>query len=150
MPVVSYASVSMSPPLVVVACGQKSFTLKLALKSRSFSLCLLDRARVDAMEKLGSTSGTDYKDKLAESGLTCGTGRKLDVPIIMEADAILECKLKSAKRLGDHLVLTGEAKACYASEKFKEFWDFKKYRPILYTGWRDGMRTYEEDQGSKI
>lgn len=144
MPVVSYASVSASPPLVVVACAPGSFTLKVALTSRAFSLCLLDRRQVPAMERLATASGRDVADKLTDAGLSYTKGVKVDAPVVEGAEATLECRLHSKRRLGDHVLLIGLVEACYASAKFRDFWDFTLYRPVLYTGWRDGMTTYQE------
>ena len=143
MPVVSYASVSISPPLIGVACQPAASTLKLALASKAFSLCLLDRRRIHAMERLATKSGRDVTDKLTDAGLGYVTGVKLDTPVIERAEATLECQLHSRIRLGDHVMLVGLVKACYASDKFRDFWDFKRYRAVLYTGWREGMSTYE-------
>ncbi len=143
MPVVSYASVSVSPPLISVACEPASYTLKLTLSSRAFSLCLVDRSRIQAMERLASKSGRGVEDKLADCGLSHTIGAQLDVPVIEGADATLECQLHSRRRLGDHVLIVGIVKACYASDKFNDFWDFKRYRPVLYTGWRAGLTTYE-------
>jgi len=144
MPVVSYASVSASPPLLVVACDPASFTLGLALKSRAFSLCLLDRRRIMAMQRLASSSGRNIANKLKRSGLSQKAGAVLDVPVVKGAEATLECHLQSKTRIGDHVLLVGLVKACYSTDKFSEFWDFKRYTPVLYTGWREGMTTYEQ------
>lgn len=130
--------------MIVVACEPGSFTLKLALASKAFSLSLLDRHRIKAMERLGATSGRDLADKLTGVNLSHKKGIELDVPVIRGAEATLECQLQSKKRLGDHVLLVGFVKACYASDKFSDFWDFSRYRPILYTGWREGMMTYED------
>jgi flavin reductase (DIM6/NTAB) family NADH-FMN oxidoreductase RutF len=143
MPVVSYASVSTSPPLLVVACDPDAFTLRLALASKAFSLSLLGRHQIPAMERLATTSGRDVADKLSDAGLGYTAGVKLDVPVIRGAEATLECQLHSKRRLGDHVLLVGLVKACYASSKFGDFWDFKAYRPVLYTGWQGGMTTYK-------
>ncbi len=144
MPVVSYASVSASPPLLMVACDPAAFTLRLVLASKAFSLSLLDRHHISAMERLALTSGRDVADKLSDAGLGHTAGVELDVPVIRGAEATVECRLHSKRRLGDHVLLVGLVKACYASGKFGDFWDFKAYRPILYTGWRDGMTTNED------
>ena len=142
MPVVSYASVSDNPPLIVVACSPSGFTCRLAQKAGSFSLCILDRGRADAISRLATVSGAKVKDKLADAGLKYTEGTKLRVPILDESKASLECALKSKKRLGDHLLLVGRVMAAHAAGSFNDFWDFTKYRPLLYTGWRDGLTTY--------
>jgi len=94
---------------------------------------------------LASKSGKGVEDKLEVSSLDHTTGVRLDVPVIVGADATLECQLHSQRRLGDHVLIVGLVKACYASDKFSDFWDFRRYRPVLYTGWRAGLTTYDED-----
>ncbi|MDA4126668.1 MAG: flavin reductase family protein [Thaumarchaeota archaeon] len=141
MPVVSYASVSDLPPLVAVACNPRSFTCKLALKASSFSLCILDGHHAGAVAKLATTSGSKVKDKLLDAGLSHRPGSKLKVPVIRGADATLECRLKDHWKLGDHTLLVGQVEAASASGAFKEFWDYEKYHPLLYTGWREGLTT---------
>ena len=144
MPVVSYASVSDSPPLVAVACNPNGFTCKLAVKAKAFSLSMLDRAHLGAVETLATTSGAKVKDKLKAAGLDHDSGDRLPVPVIKGAEATLECSLKSKVRLGDHLLLVGRVEAAYSKGAFSEFWDFRRYRPILYTGWKDRMTTYPD------
>jgi flavin reductase (DIM6/NTAB) family NADH-FMN oxidoreductase RutF len=131
------------PPLIAVACKPSSFTLELALASKAFSLCLLDRTRLRAMQRLASVSGRTTLDKLADAGLVRARGARLGVPVVKGAVATIECQLHSRRRLGDHVLLVGLVKACHASKEFAGFWDFRSYRPILYAGWRGGMTTYE-------
>lgn len=142
MPVVSYASVSDSPPLVAVACNPAGFTCKLARKAGSFSLSVLSRDHAEVIARMATTSGAKTRDKLADLGLRHTPGTKLDVPVVEAAIATLECRVKSRKKLGDHLLLVGRVEAAYASGAFTGFWDFASYRPLLYTGWRDGLTTY--------
>ena len=142
MPGDSYASVSDAPPMVVVSCDPAGFTCKLAQKAGSFSLSLLGRERLPALARLATVSGTKVKDKLADAGLEHGTGKRLKVPVIRGAFATLECSLKSTKRTGDHLLLIAKVVASYSTGAFTDFWDYSQFRPLLYTGWRDGMTTY--------
>lgn len=141
MPVVSYASVSDSPPMVAVACNPMGFTCKLAQKAGSFSLSLLDRGALAAFARLATVSGAKVKDKLADAGLEHGVGNKLKVPVIRSASATLECRLRSKKRTGDHLLLIAQVRDARSNDAFAEFWDYNRYKPLLYTGWRDGMTT---------
>ena len=142
MPVVAYASVSDSPPLVAVACSPYAFTYKLCVKARAFSLCLLDSRELGAMEKLASVSGAKVRDKLSEVGLHHSGGTKVDAPVLGAAAATIECALSTKRKFGDHVLLIGRVEACYASDDFSDFWSYRDYRPILYTGWRNGMTTY--------
>ena len=143
MPVVSYASVSDAPPMVAVACDPRGFTCKLAARAGSFSLSLLDRTHAGAVARLAAIRGAEVEDKLTYAGLDHTGGTKLKVPVPKDAVAALECALTSKRRHGDHLLLVGKVKAASAAASFTGFWDYAKYRPILYTGWRDGLTTYE-------
>ena len=142
MPVVSYCSVSEVPPLVAVSCNPEGFTCKLAIRAGSFSLCILDSGHAESITRLATVHGTAVKDKLADAGLKYSIGTKLKVPLLDEAAASLECALKSKKKLGDHLLLVGQVRGAHSTRSFTDFWDFHKYRPLLYTGWRGGLTTY--------
>lgn len=143
MPVVSYASVSTTPPLLALACNPGSYTCKLALRSRTFSLNLLGKDETTKLDRLATTHGGEVKDKLAAAGLAHKRGAALNVPAIVGAWATVECSLKSNQRLGDHVLLVGQVRAAYATDAFSDFWDFRKYKPILYTGWKDGMTVFQ-------
>ena len=142
MPVVSYASVSDSPPMVAVSCAPEGFTCRLAQKARSYSLSLLDRGRLDAFGRLATLSGARERDKLQAAGLAHSDGTRLKVPLIEGSSATLECRLDSVKRTGDHLLLVAKVVASDAAGAFSDFWDYTEYRPVLYAGWRDGMTVY--------
>jgi len=142
MPVVSYASVSDSPPLVAIACNPDAFTCKLALKSRAFSLSMVPYSELKAVERLAEVRGSSVKDKLAAVGLSHRKGGKLPVPVLERAEATLECKLSRTVKTGDHLLVIGQVVAAHATASFSDFWDFSRYSPILYTGWKGGMTTY--------
>jgi len=141
MPVVSYTSVSDSPPMVAVSSAPSHYTCKLVLEAGSFSLCILDRDQAGAVARLASVSGSEVLDKLSDAGLNYSRGEKLKVPVIQGSAATLECRLKAKLRFGDHLLLVGEVRAARASGAFDGFWDFAMYRPLLYTGWREGLTT---------
>ena len=143
MPVVSYASVSDSPPLVAVACNPDSYTCKLSLRSKSFSLSLLGREDTSKLGTLATTHGGDVVDKLVYAGLAHMKGKKLDVPVIEGARATLECSLSSKHLVGDHLLILGQVRCASADGAFTDSWDFRRYRPILYTGWKGGMTSYQ-------
>jgi len=142
MPVVSYLWVSDSPPVVAVSCRKGGFTCGLALEAGSFSLCVLDERFTQAVAQLGSTGGSGVKDKLAAVGLRHRRGNALGVPIVLGAAASLECSVRSKTPVGDHLLLFGEVRSASAAPTFSRFWNYAKYKPILYAGWRDGLTTY--------
>jgi flavin reductase (DIM6/NTAB) family NADH-FMN oxidoreductase RutF len=142
MPVVAYALISDSPPFVAVACDPRTFTYRLCSKSDSFSLSILDSTKLECMESLVRIRGGDVSDKLQAVGLDHSTGKSVDVPVIDGAAATMECSVRSKRRVGDHILLVGKVESCEASEDFTDFWDFRNYRPILYTGWKEGMTVF--------
>ena len=142
MPVVSYASLSASPPLVGVSCDPRAFTYIMIAKAGIFSLCFLDRKHLSAVEFLATHSGRISADKLADSGLGHHNGTRLDVPVITESVASLECALVAKKKFGDHVLVVGEVEAARASADFGEYWRFNTYRPILYAGWQGRLSTF--------
>ena len=141
MPVVSYTSVSDSPPMIAVSSVPSHYTCKLVLEAGCFSLCILDRDHAGAIARLGSVSGSKVEDKLADAELKYTRGDKVKVPVILGASATLECSLIAKRRFGDHLLLVGGVRAARATVAFDGFWDFARYKPLLYTGWRDGLTT---------
>jgi flavin reductase (DIM6/NTAB) family NADH-FMN oxidoreductase RutF len=142
MPVVAYVSLSESPPLLGVACNPLAFTYRLSVKARAFSLCLLDEKDLRAFERLAIISGAKVRDKLEEVGLNHTNGTRVNAPVITSSVGTIECSLVSKRKLGDHVLLVGKAEACYAASDFSDFWKYKAYNPILYTGWRGGMSTF--------
>lgn len=142
MPVTSCVALSEVPPLVGISCDPRAFTFLLVVGSRRFSLCFLDRAYVSKMGFLATHSGRSGPDKLADAGLGHDRGIKLDVPVIRDSAAVLECSLTTRRRFGDHVLVVGKIESARAADDFHEYWRYDAYRPILYTGWQGGMTTY--------
>jgi flavin reductase (DIM6/NTAB) family NADH-FMN oxidoreductase RutF len=57
--------------------------------------------------------------------------------MIRDAEGVLECRLHERHRIGTHELIVGEVVAASATENFTEYWDFSKYKPILYAGTED-------------
>ncbi len=140
MPVVSIISLSNDPPLIGVASSPGHSTHKAILKAGRFSVCWLDSSQASAIQFLGTT-GHKETDKLRSAGLEHDRGRKLDVPVVRSAPAALECRLGSSIPVGDHELLVGKIEEASASDDFQGYWRFKRYRPVLYTGVREGALT---------
>lgn len=145
MPVVSYSSVSDSPPMVSVACSPKAFTCKLAVRAGAFSLSVLERSLAENVSLLATLSGAKLGDKIVAAGLSHKTAQKLNVPVLDQALATLECRVRTKRKTGDHLLLVATVEGASAADSFEGFWDYGRYKPLLYTGWRDGLTTYTQD-----
>ncbi len=134
---------SESPPLIGVSSAPSHYTFRSIAHSKAFSLTWFDRSFSKAVEVLASTSSGPGADKLSLAGLSHHPGRKLKVPVPDAASAVLECRLVGKRKFGDHVLLVGLVVVAYASEDFKDYWLFREYRPILYTGWQGGLGTYD-------
>lgn len=141
MPVVSYLAISEEPAMVGVACSKDSFTFELANGSGFFSLCLLDKRYIKEVEYLGKHSGREINDKISLAGLHKTKAREIDSFVIEESSAVVECKKENTIPLGDHILLIGNVLCCYAVEDFRDYWSFKTYKPILYSGMKEGKFT---------
>jgi len=84
---------------------------------------------------LGTVSGRDHKDKLRESGLTISKSKKVKVPHVEEALAVLECKIEKLVEAGDHVFVIGRVLEAYAkSDVFDETYRPEKAKILLHLG----------------
>lgn len=134
MPVVSIISLSNDPPLVGISSAGSHATFKAIVEARRFSVAWLDAKYRPAVEYLGSSSGSKVHDKLAASGLHHEVKGSPPAPVIREARARLFCSVKEVRRYGDHELVVGRVREAEADADFGEYWSFKNYDPILYTG----------------
>ena len=110
----------------------------------------LDRRYSNSMEFLGTSSGWAVADKLRASGLTYRTVGSPAVPRIEEAAAYLLCHLERVQNYGDHQLVVGRVREAKAVEDFDEYWEFRTYSPMLYTGLgRDPLKSVVRRRGRR-
>lgn len=134
MAAVTVVPVSFNPPMVGVSVSPGHQTHKLIAASRCFSVNWLDFKHASRVGYLGEVSGEPSGDKLKAAGLSAVRGRVTPTPIVKEAVAVLECRVATATRTGDHDWITAQVEAAYAAGGFQDYWSFKKYHPTLYVG----------------
>jgi flavin reductase (DIM6/NTAB) family NADH-FMN oxidoreductase RutF len=134
MPAVSVMSLSNDPPLIGVSSSPFHATYSTIVKANCMSVSWLDLKYRESVEKLGSASGNAVPDKLRASGLQYTLKGTPAVPVIKEASAYLSCTLAGLQRIGDHDLLVAEIREARAIADFDEYWTFKVYHPILYSG----------------
>lgn len=144
MSVVSIMSLSNDPPLVGVSSSPSHSTHRAIVKAGRFSVAWVGAQLWGALEFLGTTPHTET-DKLRSAGLRHRRGKRLDVPVVEGAAAVLECSLHSRHATGDHELLVGRVEAGEAIEDFQGYWRFEAYHPVLYAGMQGGsFKTYVE------
>jgi len=138
MPASWVAAVSYNPPLIGVAVSPANLTHDLIRRSEVFALNIPGRPLAEQTDRAGCTSGHHVDNKLAELGLTEAEADELDVPLIEECLAHVECGLVQAIPLGDHVWFVGQVLAAQADdEAFDETWllgEDEETRPLLHLG----------------
>lgn len=138
MPASWTAPVSYDPPRIGIAVAPMHLTYDLIRRSEVFALNIPGRPLAEQVDKAGRISGHDVENKLAEVGLTEAEADEIDVPLIEECLAHIECGLVEAIDLGDHVWLVGEVLAAKADEDaFDETWllgEDEEKKPLLHLG----------------
>lgn len=134
MPAVSVISLSNDPALIGISSSPSHATYRTIVKAKRLSVSWLDSRYGEAVVKLGSASGNGIRDKLRAGGLHYSLKGAPQVPVIREASAYVSCTLAGVHRIGDHNLLVAQVREARAIEDFDEYWTFKLYHPILYTG----------------
>ncbi len=130
----SIISGSSDPPRVVCAIKKEATILAIVRQSKSFSVNWMDSRYVTSVDFLGFQREGKPKDKIKAAGLKWQPGRKTSAPMVSEAEASLECTLNQVIPLGDNDLVVGNVISTRASSDFSEYWQFKRYRPLIYLG----------------
>jgi len=126
--------VSRDPAIVAVSISPKRETFKLIVNSGYFALNVLDLDFIENVNKAGTISAREVKDKFLEVNLTPIPGKFIKAPVIKEAKAVLECEVWKTVEAGDHVLFIGKVVSAYADESFDKEWCIDKFKPILHIG----------------
>ena len=129
MTVSAFSSVSADPPLVLVCANRGSTTHGIIEEGGVFAVNILAEHQQDVSNVFASSK---YEDsRLERVGWTEGaTG----APIIDEALASLECRVRSAHHEGSHTIYIGQVESVHASDA----------DPLLY--YKGGYRSLRCDE----
>ena len=116
------SQVSLKPLLVMVSIAPSRYSHDLIKKSGIFAVNVLDRDQADLGKRFGFKSGRQV-DKFA--GLEWTTGAT-GAPILPQAYACLELKLKETVPAGDHTLFVGEVVAAKVQHPQTQPLVFKK------------------------
>jgi flavin reductase (DIM6/NTAB) family NADH-FMN oxidoreductase RutF len=127
--------VSHSPPALVFAIRKERYSFKLLQENQAFAVNFPMINLKDEVLFCGTKSGK-MLDKFKETGLTQGQSKLIDVPIIEECVAHIECSVKEILQEGlDHMLVIGNILTCYAdSEYFDKKWKVDKVNLLLHLG----------------
>jgi flavin reductase len=110
MTVSAFSSVSADPPLVLICVNRATKTHRVIEEGALFAVNILSEAQRDVSDLFASLEYEDSRlDRVAwTEGVT-------SAPIIDEALASLECRVRSAHREGSHTIYIGEVEAVHGT-----------------------------------
>jgi 3-hydroxy-9,10-secoandrosta-1,3,5(10)-triene-9,17-dione monooxygenase reductase component len=115
----SFASVSLSPPLVLWSLAERAPSRSVFETATHFAIHVLAEDQRSLAERFCSPAA----DKFAGLPLSSGLG---DAPLIGAPAALFECRLRHNYPGGDHLILVGEV----------ERYSYQGRRPLVFHGGR--------------
>lgn len=122
MTVAWYQIIDIDPVIISISIGIKKFTHELIEKSNKFGINLPTNDLIDQVWKCGKQSGREV-DKFKISNFSKFSGPELDVPLIEECIANLECEVVFKKTFNLHTVFFGLVHGAYVEEgTFKDTW----------------------------
>ncbi|HYI16988.1 MAG TPA: flavin reductase family protein [Thermomicrobiales bacterium] len=114
--------VSLDPPLLAVAIHPGRLTHEYVSKSEFFALNIPTADLLGAVHSCGMLTGREG-DKFEAAGLTPVDATQLELPLIDECVAHIECGVVSRTALGDHDLFIAQPLAVVAlDEAFNERW----------------------------
>lgn len=123
---------SLEPMRIGLAVHPSRLTHELMTKGEYFTLNILTLEHLLAIHLCGILSGRDV-DKFTRAQLHPVDALEVDVPVIEEAVAHIECGVVARLSLGDHDLFVGEVLAVAAeSELFGEWWLQLEEAPLVH------------------
>ncbi|MBN2245485.1 MAG: flavin reductase family protein [Candidatus Aminicenantes bacterium] len=131
-----HTALSFKPPLFAVLISKKRMTHEIISEAKEFTVNFISFEKIQRSAQFGRISGKDM-DKISHFGLKTSPGKFIGSPIITEAYASFECRLKEIRTYGDHDLFVGEVKAVHEDKNIFDrsgVLNVKKLRPLLYLG----------------
>jgi flavin reductase (DIM6/NTAB) family NADH-FMN oxidoreductase RutF len=128
--------VSFSPTIVAIMVGRGNHSHHMIESSRQFVINIPDSSLLWEIKLCGSISGSS-RDKFLESGLTTLPALVIDVPLINECFAHIECQLSQTIAVGDHSIFCGNVVSVFVQEGLftsEGVWDLAVRRPVIHLG----------------
>ena len=110
-----HTPISKDPPLYGISLAPKRYSHGLIEKTKEFVVNFVPYKLVEKLHFCGTHSGRNT-DKICETRLTLAASKKVEVPLIKECYAHLECKLAEILSVGDHTFFIGEVINIQADE----------------------------------
>ena len=97
----SFSSVSLDPPMVLFSLNRRAYSLAAFLSSQHFAVNVLRQDQAQLSNQFASALGKKWE---GVEYITWDSG----CPILKDALASFECKIRHTYQGGDHVILVGE------------------------------------------
>ena len=111
MTISAICSLSMEPPMLLVCLNMNSRTQQAVMSAGQFAVHVLDHQQAWIAERFARPSTGDKFD-----GIAVGSGTLIDVPVLTDALAVVECQVSEAVRGGTHRVFLSKVLHAEARE----------------------------------
>ncbi len=126
--------VSVNPPLLAMSIRSERYSYNLIIDKEEFVVNIPTFEQAQKVLFCGRRSGRTH-DKFEKAKLTPLKAKRVDVPIIGECVAHLECKVVRTIKLGEHVLIVGQIIKAYALDGyFNEVYNTIKFHPCLHIG----------------
>lgn len=105
-----------TPPMLAVSVGLSRYTHELIEGRKEFVIAFPGAGQGAGTLAVGSKSGREHPNKVAEAGFQTARAAVVGVPLIEGAAANFECRLVRRLRTGDHTIFVGEVVAAHVAE----------------------------------
>jgi len=132
--------VAEEPPRLAVAMDKEGHTYSLLRQSGEFTVNVVFDDHLDALWLAGTTSGWKAKNKLGKAGIKAVPSKRVSVPRVAGAAAVLECRLWQVLDVGETALVIGDVLDAYTlvADAFNKAygWVIGKARIPLHLGGR--------------
>lgn len=105
------------PAMCYISVREERRSFPLIMENMEFTINLTTAEMARATDWAGVRSGSDY-DKWKETGLTPLPGVKVKSPTIEESPLSIECRVKSATKLGSHVMFIADVLNVRADDRY--------------------------------
>jgi len=103
---------SIDPPMLAISVGLTRYSHELIERSGEFVVVFPSEAMTDATLVVGTKSGRDG-DKMKEAGVRLVAAKVVGAPLVDDACACFECKVRGTLLTGVHTIFAGEVVASH-------------------------------------
>ena len=130
--------ISFSPPYVAIVLGRGRYSHYLIESSRQFVINVPDTSMLDVVKFCGSITGRRRNKFMELEGkISRMPAISMNVPIISECFAHIECMIHRTFEAGDHTIFLGSVQSVLAEKNVftpDDVLDISKQQPLIHLG----------------